>query len=291
MDLYLPVAMSQPAPQITDRSALARQRRRALASGHPALFLHDEAARLLQERLGEVNRRFTTPVLIAPFPESYLAQLGEAVVVSDADVLDLTEAAHDLVLHALALHWANDPVGQLIQARRALRPDGLFLGVTFGGQTLTELRTSLAEAEARLTGGLSPRVLPMGEIRDLGALLQRAGFALPVADSLTLTASYESAFHLMRDLRAMGEGNALAQRPRTAARRTLFTEAARIYAESYGTADRRITATFELVFLTGWAPSSDQPQPLRPGSAKARLADALGVPERESGDTVRRRGD
>ena len=283
--------MSQPAPQITDRSALARQRRRALASGHPALFLHDEAARLLQERLGEVNRRFTTPVLIAPFPESYLAQLGEAVVVSDADVLDLTEAAHDLVLHALALHWANDPVGQLIQARRALRPDGLFLGVTFGGQTLTELRTSLAEAEARLTGGLSPRVLPMGEIRDLGALLQRAGFALPVADSLTLTASYESAFHLMRDLRAMGEGNALAQRPRTAARRTLFTEAARIYAESYGTADRRITATFELVFLTGWAPSSDQPQPLRPGSAKARLADALGVPERESGDTVRRRGD
>lgn len=290
MDLYLPLAMTSAAPQITDRTALARQRRRALDSGHPALFLHEEAARLLQERLSEVNRGFTKLALISPFPESYRGIGREAAVVSDADVLDLTEGAHDLVLHALALHWANDPVGQLIQARRALEPDGLFMGVTLGGRTLAELRAALAEAESRVTGGLSPRVLPMGEIRDLGALLQRAGFALPVADSLTVSASYETAFHLMRDLRAMGEGNALTARLRRFTSRAVFSEAARIYADTYGTPDGRITATFEMVFLTGWAPSSNQPQPLRPGSATTRLADALGVREQPTGDRVRRPG-
>ena len=282
--------MTHAAPQITDRIALDRQRQRALASANPALFLHDEAARQVQERLREVNRVFTAAALISPFPDRYSDTVPGATLAEDTEVLGLNEEAHDLVVHSLSLHWANDPVGQLVQARRALRKDGLFLGVTLGGRTLAELRAALAEAETRLTGGLSPRVLPMGEIRDLGALLQRAGFALPVADSLSLPASYESATHLMHDLRAMGEGNALAARTRRFTPRDLFAEAARIYANSFGAPDGRITATFEMVFLTGWAPSPEQPKPLRPGSAATRLADALGVPEHRTGDKVRRPG-
>jgi SAM-dependent methyltransferase len=266
-------------PDLTDRAALARHRARARALPEPALFLHRSAASEMQERLAEVNRRFTAPALITPFPEAWAPALPGARVVAEADTLDLAPGAHDLVVHAMALHWANDPVGQLVQCRRALRPDGLFLGVLFGGRTLWELRAALAEAEARVAGGLSPRVAPMGEIRDLGGLLQRAGFALPVADSVALTASYETAFHLMRDLRAMGETNALAARHRRPARRALFAEAARIYAESFPAGGRRVAATFETVWLTGWAPDATQPQPLRPGSASARLADALGVVE------------
>jgi SAM-dependent methyltransferase len=199
--------------------------------------------------------------------------------VADEETLTLQQGAHDLVVHAMALHWANDPVGQLIQSRRALRPDGLFLGVLFGGQTLHELRSALATAEAEVTGGLSPRVAPMAEIRDLGALLQRAGFALPVADSLPLTVTYESPLHLMRDLRAMGEGNALGGRIRHLTKASLLRRAAEIYQEHHAQPDGRIVATFELIFLAGWAPDDSQPKPLRPGSAVARLADALGAQE------------
>jgi len=179
----------------------------------------------------------------------------------------------------MALHWANDPVGQLIQCLRALKPDGLFLAVMFGGQTLHELRAALAQAESEVSGGLSPRVAPMGEIRDLGGLLQRTGFALPVADRLVLKASYADLPGLMHELRAMGEGNALAQRMRRFAPRRLFSRAEEIYRAAYGLEDGRLPATFELVFLQGWAPDESQPKPLRPGSAQARLADALGAPE------------
>jgi SAM-dependent methyltransferase len=179
----------------------------------------------------------------------------------------------------MCLHWANDPVGQLVQARHALKPDGLLLCTFFGGQTLHELRASLAEAEAAVTGGLSPRIAPMGEIRDLGALLQRAGFALPVADSTPLTVSYANAFHLMHDLRKMGENNALAQRIKHATRRNILTEAASIYAGNFRNDDDRVDATFEIITLTGWAPAENQQQPLRPGSATTRLADALGAKE------------
>jgi SAM-dependent methyltransferase len=194
---------------------------------------------------------------------------------SDDDVLALSPGAHDLVIHALCLHWANDPVGQLVQCRRALRPDGLFLGVLFGGQTLAELRTCLAEAEVAQTGGLSPRVLPMGEIRDLGGLIKRAGLALPVADSSTRTVTYADAHRLMADLRAMGEGNALAQRLRRPTGRRLFAQAAAQYRAAYPAEGGRVRATFEMIFLTGWAPDPSQQQPLRPGSAVQRLADAL----------------
>lgn len=274
--------MTQP-PQLTDRAALSRNRYRARARGH-ADFLHHDVAGELKERLTEVNRRFTRPAVVTGFPAPWQAAFPEAHIVPDDDTLVLGPEAHDLVIHALALHWANDPVGQLIQCRRALRPDGLFLAACFGGQTLAELRAALAGAEAEVLGGLSPRVAPMGEIRDLGALLQRAGFALPVADSTPRTVSYADAFRLMADLRAMGEGNALATRHKAPPPRRLFTRTAEIYASQFGGPDGRIRATFDIVFLTGWAPHPDQSRPLRPGSARARLADALGTEEIGTGD-------
>ena len=281
--------MSAPPP-LTDRPALARRRQRAEHQGFAA-FLHELAADLIEERLDEVNRRFTDIAVVTGHPAFWSGRFPDARIVADDEVLDLSPGTHDLVLHALALHWANDPVGQLVQARRALRPDGLFLGVAFGGQTLAELRTALAEAEVALTGGLSPRVLPMGEIRDLGALLQRAGFALPVADSLTQTVTYESLHALLRDLRAMGETNALAARDRRPPPRNMFGEASRVYSAAFPAEPDRVRATFELVFLTGWAPADTQPKPLRPGSARARLADALSAVEMPAGDPVRRPAD
>ena len=269
--------MSAPPP-LTDRQALARHRARALR-GDPALFLHQDVADEVQERLTEVNRAFNSPAIVTPFPQVWADRLPGARIVPDDDVLALDPGAHDLVIHALCLHWANDPVGQLVQARLALRPDGLLIAALFGGQTLHELRAVLAEAEAAQTGGLSPRVLPMGEIRDLGGLLQRAGLALPVADSVTRRVSYASPLRLMADLRAMGETSALAARPRRFTRRAVLADAAARYAAAFGGPDGRITATFEVIFLTGWAAHDSQPKPLRPGSAAARLADALGAAE------------
>lgn len=270
------------APILTDRPALARHRARArLLPGHDAaMFLHRLALTDVQERLTEVNRTFTAPAVVSGFPDLWQELRADALQVSDDEVLALQPGTHDLVVHAMALHWANDPLGQLVQCRRALRPDGLLIAVLPGGRSLHELRTSLAEAEARVTGGLSPRVLPMGEIRDLGALMQRAGFALPVADSWQQTVEYRSFPALLADLRAAGETNALAGRLRRFTGGSVLAAAAGIYAESFATPEGRLPATAELVFLTGWAPHESQQQPLRPGSAKARLADALGVPEK-----------
>lgn len=265
-------------PTLTDRPTLVRHRARARALG-PALFLHDAARDEVEHRLSLVNRSFTAPAIVTPFPEAWDGALPDATVVSDAETLALEEEAHDLVIHGLALHWADDPVGQLIQCRRALKPDGFFLAVTFGGQTLTELRAALGAAEIALSGGLSPRVAPMAEIRDLGALLQRAGFALPVADSWTQRVEYADPFALMRDLRAMGETNALSARLRHPTPRALLLQAAAEYQETYATDAGRVPATFEMITLTGWAPDASQPQPLRPGSATTRLADALSTRE------------
>ncbi len=256
-------------PILTDRTALTRNRSRATA-----LFLQDLVVSEVQERLTEVNRTFTAPAVVTGFPQMW----PQMTTASDEDTLSLAPKAHDLLIHALALHWANDPVGQLVQCRHALKPDGWFMGLMFGGQTLHELRACLAEAESEVTGGLSPRVLPMGEIRDLGALLQRAGFALPVADSFTTTVRYKDAYHLMRDLRAMGEGNALAERLRRPTRRAVFARAAELYQALQGHAGR-VPATFEIVVLTGWAPHDSQQKPLRPGSAVNRLADAINAAE------------
>lgn len=267
-------------PRLFDADALARNRSRARRLGTDP-FLQIECIREVEERLLFIKKEFTAPAIVTGWPQLWGATWPNAKQVAVADLLDLGEGAHDLVIHGLALHWANDPVGQLIQCRRALRPDGLLIACLFGGQTLHELRAVLAEAEAAVTGGLSPRVAPMAEIRDLGGLMQRAGLALPVADSQSLTVSYEGIFPLMRDLRAMGEGNALSDRRRHPTRRAVFLEAARLYAETFPAEDGRIRATFEIVTLTGWAPDSSQQQPLRPGSAAARLSDALGTQERK----------
>lgn len=267
--------MKHPAP-LTDRVALARNRARA---ARDMLYLHHRAAEDVQDRMTMVNRRFTAPVVVTPFPQIWSDVAPNSKYVGDTDTLALDEKAHDLVIHGLCLHWSNDPVGQLIQCHRALKPDGLFIAVLFGGRTLHELRACLAEAEISLSGGLSPRIAPMGEVRDLGALLQRAGFALPVADSSLIKASFQSTQQLMRDLRGMGEGNALAGRLRGPTRPALFKLADQIYRANYADQDGRIPATFELIGLTGWAPDASQQQPLRPGSAKQRLADALSVDE------------
>ena len=251
------------------------------------MFLHDLAREELHDRLAMVNRTFTDPAIVTGFPSVWGNMLPCARVVADDPVLDLTEGAHDLVIHAMALHWADDPVGQLVQARRALRPDGLFLAVLFGGQTLAELRAALAQAESETRGGLSPRIAPMAEIRDLGAALQRAGFALPVADSVRQTVAYRDLNTLFADLRAMGERSALAARPRHFAPRALFDHARQIYGQAFATPDGAYSASFELIFLSGWAPAVDQPKPLRPGSATTRLADVLGTGEVALPDQVK----
>ncbi len=263
-------------PKISDRAAVLRNRKRLSAT-----FMLDEVATEIQERLIEVNRTFTSPAVVSGQPEYWARHFPDANQVSDEDRLTLSPLSHDLVIHAMTMHWASDPIGQIVQSRNALRPDGLFIGALFGGQTLQELRAVLAEAETKVTGGLSPRIAPMAEIRDLGSLLQRSGMALPVADAMPLTVKYPDAWALMRDLRAMGEGNALSQRLRHPTRRAVMEETARLYSEHFGDADGRIPATFEVIFLTGWAPDDSQQKPLRPGSAQTRLADALSAIEQK----------
>jgi len=272
--------MTQP-PLLTDPDALARNRSRMRSD---SLFLQKEAADDVLDRLSLVNRAFSETAVITPAPEVWLDVPAIQSIHAPRDTLEFAAKSQDAIIHALGLHWANDPVGQMIQCRHALKPDGLFIGTLFGGQTLHELRSVLSEAEVAQSGGLSPRVAPMGEIRDLGALLQRAGFALPVADSYTLTVTYADMFHLMREIRAMGEGNALAARLRHPTKRAVFLDAAERYQDAYPADAGRITATFEIVVLTGWAPSENQPKPLRPGSAQQRLADALKTDEKPLSD-------
>lgn len=264
---------------MTDRRALVAHRRRVRDD---ALYLHEAARESLQDRLQMVNKRFTNVAIVTGLPDFWSAVFPDATVVPDDETLALDPGAHDLVIHAMALHWANDPVGQIVQARLALRPDGLFLAIFPGGETLHELRAALTQAEVALRGGLSPRIAPMADIRGVGALLQRAGLALPVVDSERLTVHYRDLLRLLHDLRAMGETNALAARARLGLTRAMLVEAERHYAAAYADADAGapLPATFELLTLTGWAPDPSQPKPLRPGSAAARLADALGTEER-----------
>jgi len=261
---------------MTDRHALALHRARTTPD---ALFLHGAAADEVQDRLSMVKMAFKSQALVTGHPNFWGATHPDAAVAADTETLSLGPATYDLVLHMMSLHWANDPVGQLIQCRRALCPDGLFLGTCFGGETLQELRRCLGEAEIEITGGLSPRIAPMAELRDLGGLLQRAGFALPVADTTTVTVEYRDIWHLMQDLRAMGETNALSMRLRQPTRRAVFDRAAEIYKSHFAAASGRIKASFETLYLTGWAPAETQPKPLRPGSATQRLADALSTDE------------
>lgn len=301
--------MSEP-PILFDRAAQILRAERASPRFDDADFLHRRAAEGLMERLSDVSRRFERAVVVGsgggvyaralrsrgdietvrqiePMPA--FAERAGAEIAEGAAALD--EGSVDLALSGLSLHRENDPVGQLIQIRRALAPDSLFLGATFGAGTLKELRAALAEAEAEVEGGLSPRVAPMADIRDLGGLLQRAGFAMPVADSEPVTVDYADPFALMRDLRAMGESNALAERRRSFTRRATLMRAAEIYAAHFSRPDGRIVATFEIVYLAGWSPGPDQPVAKRPGSATTRLADALGAIELPAGDKAGPAGD
>ncbi|WP_342109532.1 methyltransferase domain-containing protein [Methylobacterium sp. SI9] len=278
-------------------TAIARLRlARAVRSGY-AGFLFDRLAEDLDDRLGAVLRSFSTvldlatpipvaaPILGRRYPQAQhirlapLPETGGDRIVGDPELLPLAPESLDLAVSLLALHGVNDLPGTLIQLRRALRPDGLFVGCLLGGATLTELRQSFGQAESEIEGGISPRVAPFAAVREAGALLQRAGFALPVADTDMLTVRYADPFSLMRDLRAMGMTNALTERRRTPLRRATLLRAAQIYAERFSDPDGRVRATFEVLWLSGWVPHASQQKPLRPGSAKSRLADALGTIE------------
>jgi NADH dehydrogenase [ubiquinone] 1 alpha subcomplex assembly factor 5 len=214
------------------------------------------------------------------------AQKLTPVVVGEEEFLPFAPGSFDLVLSLLNLHWVGDLPGALVQIRHALKPDGLFLAVMFGLGTLAELRECLLQAESEIHGGAGPRISPFADLRDGAGLLMRAGFALPVADAETLRVTYPDALALMRDLRGMGETNALTTRPQRFAGRALFARAAALYCERHGN-EGRVPAQFQLLFLTGWAPHESQQSPLRPGSARHRLAEALGTIEQPAGDRAR----
>jgi len=279
---------------VFDRPLVRRRLARALRQGYVD-FLLVRAVEDLEERLSTVLRTFSVTLDVGtptPAAAEMLRRSGRAEAVirlspapepssilGDEERLPFSGERFDLAVSLLALHSVNDLPGSLVQIRRALRPDGLFIGALLGGSTLTELRQSLTQAEAEIEGGVSPRVAPFADLRDIGGLLQRAGFALPVTDSDIVRVRYANAFALMQDLRRMGLTNALHDRRRTPLRRATLMRTAEIYAERFGDPDGRIPATFEIVWLSGWAPHESQQKPLRPGSAKTRLADALGVKE------------
>lgn len=285
------------APSALFDTDLSRRRlARARQTGY-AGFLLDRLAEDLDDRLGAVLRTFSSVLdLGSPAPAAAqvlrarysaarhlrLAPLPEAggdVFVGDPEMLPLAAGSVDLAVSLLALHAVNDLPGTLIQLRRALRPDGLFMGCLLGGATLTELRQSFGQAESEIEGGISPRVAPFAAVREAGALLQRAGFALPVADTDTVTVRYAEPFGLMRDLRSMGMTNVLTERRRTPLRRATLLRAVEIYADRFSDPDGRVRATFEVLWLSGWVPHESQQKPLKPGTAKSRLADALGTIE------------
>jgi SAM-dependent methyltransferase len=290
--------VSQEPIRIFDRGLQRHRLARALA-GSPADFLLKHAAQDLIERLAAVKRDFVTcldigtpgPVLAEALAAggkqvvrlSPLAQtIGHAHVlnaVGDEEALPLAPRSFDLAVSVLALHAVNDLPGALIQIRQCLKPDGLLLACLCGGRTLHELRSAFAIAETEIMGGISPRVAPFVDVRDMGGLLQRAGYALPVADIEPLNVRYDSLFNLMADLRAMGATNTLVERARKPPRRKVLMRAAEIYAERFSDPDGRIRATFELLFISGWAPHESQQKPLAPGSAKMSLAEALGTSE------------
>ena len=291
---------------IVDRALLRARQRRALALG-PSTFLLDRVAEDFADRLGAVLRDFPCGLDIATPTDAVRRVLarggkvgtiiaanalaagrGGLAVAADAEALPFGDGALDLVVSGLALHFANDLPGALVQIRRALKPDGLFMAALLGGDTLTELRQAFAAAEAEMDDGLSPRVLPFADLRDLGSLLQRAGFGLPVTDVDRLTVRYATPLALMHELRRMGATNPLLDRRRRPLRRATLARMLEIYAQRFADPDGRIRATFEIVFLSGWAPHESQQQPLAPGSARTRLADALGTKERSAGEKAGR---
>lgn len=295
---------------VFDRAMLRRRRERAARTWDRHAFLKREIAERLVDRLGDIRRTFPLALdlgshgdEVATALERYgiieqvvRADLGRGfagrargpAVVADEEFLPFAAGRFDLVLSAMNLHWINDLPGTLIQIARILKSDGLFLAAMLGGATLWQLRQALAAAESEIDGGLSPRVSPFADLRDAAGLLQRAGFALPVADSETIDVEYESALALMQDLSAMGESNLVVGRRRGITRRAVLLRAAEIYGERFARPSGRVTASFEVLYLHGWAPHESQPRALKPGSASQRLADALGTTEISAGEKAER---
>ena len=293
---------------IFDRGLLARRRDRAAADAARHDFLLTRVADDFVERLGAIQRRFPVAldlgahhgliarrlrrlpgvemVIDAESASRLLAQCDGPRVRADEEALPFRDQSLDLVVSGLSLQLVNDLPGALVQIRRALKPDGLLLAALLGGNTLVELRNAFLAAEEEMEGGASPRVAPFADVQDLGALLQRAKFALPVVDADTVTATYADALALMREVRAMGAANALRARRRTPLRRATLLRAIEVYRQRFGLPDGRVPATFEILTLTGWAPHESQQQPLQPGTAKTRLADALGTVEKPAGDAA-----
>jgi SAM-dependent methyltransferase len=305
-------------PLLFDRRLLRARRQRALRLG-PETFLLDQVADELAHRLRLVLRRFDLAVdlgtptaavrtallrdgaigaMIAVDPAIGITTRSEPTaddvatgvlrVAADEEALPFADGSLDLVVSGLSLQAVNDLPGVLVQVRRALKPDGLFLAALFGGETLTELRQSFTVAETEIDGGVSPRVAPFADVREIGALLQRAGFALPVTDVDRITVRYSTPFRLLRDLRCMGAANPLAERRRTPLRRATLMRAMEVYAERFADPDGKVRASFDIVWLSGWSPHESQQQPLRPGAAKQRLADALGTTEIGAGEKPER---
>ncbi len=308
------MASAATAMVVFDRALVRRRRDRACASWEAHDFLFRHAADLLVDRLDDVTRSFACALDLGchdgtvarqlatarQIAEVYACDLSSAMahraagtgvvsVAADEEMLPFAAASFDLITSNLSLHWTNDLPGALLQARLALKPDGLFVATMLGGDTLVELRRAVMEAELAVTGGASPRLSPLTDIRDAGALLQRAGFALPVVDVETVTVTYGSLFKLVADLRGMGETNAVVQRNPATPPRQLWPEAAARYHTQFAEPDGRIPATFQILTLTGWAPHVSQQAALRPGSASARLAGALGTVEHSAGDKAGRR--
>lgn len=303
--------------EIFDRNLLRKKRGQALKNFAAYDFLFDWAGKQTIDRLQDVKREYGNALIIGARQSKHFMQAvsnlpgapnvlqldicttsppqnsapdhnafdknakdqNPPYICADEDFLPIREQSLDLALSTLNWHNVNDLPGALLQTRRALKPDGLFIGSMLGGETLFELRQCLQDAEVNISGGLSPRIHPFADKQDMGALMQRAGYALPVIDSDIITVTYKSAFDLFRDLRGMGETNALIQRTKTIPPKALFFEAAKLYQDRFAESDGRIIASFEVIFLLGWAPHESQQKPLKPGSAKTRLSDALGTEE------------
>lgn len=295
---------------VFDRSVVRHRRTRSLKSATEGddggLFLFHEVADRLFDRIIDVARSFDLAIDLTSRDGTLRNQLSrmdtvgtvlsadfsrgssfQPSLILDEEHLPFREGIADLIISCLSLHWVNDLPGALVQINRTLKPDGLFQGAILGGETLHELRDCLMEAELDVTGGASPRVSPMVDLRDAAGLMQRAGFALPVADLDQITVRYEDPFRLMADLRAMGETNASLERQKHPTQRAVFFRAAELYRDRFGGADGRVPATFDVLFLHGWRPSNTQPKPLRPGSAAQRLADALDTDEQSAGDSAK----
>ena len=283
------------AIEIFERPAVRRARNRAAAKFKDHDFLFTRTMNDISARLEDIKREFPLALQIgargrfeSPKVKTVIAtDIAESFapdILAENDFLPFADASFDLAVSALDLHTVNDLPGALLQIRRALKPDGLFLAALFGGETLHELRACLMEAEMDKRGGASPRVFPFADRPQMAGLMQRAGFALPVVDSEIITVTYDHPFKLMRELRGMGESNSIAERDKTPVTKAMMMNAAQRYFDRYADSDGRIRASFEIIFLSGWAPHESQQKPLRPGSAQKSLAETLGTAEESTGE-------